>query len=61
MFTAPPFGKLPMYKEGDRSLHQSLAIAQYIGKQVDLVPSDPWEEANAAAVLYTFNDFFPCK
>ncbi|GBP76987.1 Glutathione S-transferase [Eumeta japonica] len=53
---SPPFGKLPIFVDGDRVLNQSVAIARYIGRGLDLVPSDPWEEAAVDAVILTLQD-----
>ncbi|GBP26016.1 Glutathione S-transferase [Eumeta japonica] len=51
-----PFGKLPILVDGDRILNQSMAIARYLGRGLDLVPADPWEEAAVDAVILTLND-----
>ncbi|GBP76988.1 Glutathione S-transferase [Eumeta japonica] len=51
-----PFGKLPVLVDGDRILNQSMAIARYLGRGLDLVPADPWDEAAVDAVILTLND-----
>ncbi|XP_049871113.1 glutathione S-transferase-like [Pectinophora gossypiella] len=53
-----PFGLLPLYEEGNRSLHQSLAIARYVARKANLVPTDPWEEAVLDAVVYSVYDIW---
>ncbi|KAL4716324.1 hypothetical protein ACJJTC_014804 [Scirpophaga incertulas] len=53
-----PFGQMPLYEEGDRSLHQSLAIARYIASQTGLLPSDPWKQAILDAAALTLYDFY---
>ena len=40
-----PFGALPVLEVDGRTLAQSNAINRYVGKLVDLYPSDPWEAA----------------
>ncbi|CAH0723592.1 unnamed protein product, partial [Brenthis ino] len=53
-----PYGQLPLYEEGNRSLNQSLAIARYVGNVNNLVPTDPWEQAVLDAVVYNIYDFW---
>lgn len=52
-----PFGQLPLYEDGKRSLHQSLAIARYIATNTPLLPSDPWDQAVLDAAALTVYDF----
>ncbi|XP_041989056.1 glutathione S-transferase-like [Aricia agestis] len=53
-----PYGQLPLYEEGGRSLNQSLAIARYLGQQFNLVPTDIWEQAELDAAVYNVYDFW---
>ncbi|XP_026313606.1 glutathione S-transferase-like [Hyposmocoma kahamanoa] len=53
-----PYGQLPFYEEGNRSLNQSLAIARYLASKCDLVPSDPWDQAILDAAVMNVYDFF---
>ncbi|CAG9135355.1 unnamed protein product [Plutella xylostella] len=58
---ALPFGQLPLYEEGDRSLHQSLAIARYVASQSKLLPNDLWEQAVVDSYVMTIYDFWFTK
>ena len=40
-----PFGHLPVLKVDGQTVAQSNAINRYVGKLVDLYPSDPWQAA----------------
>lgn len=40
-----PFGGLPVLEVDGQTLAQSNAINRYVGKLVDLYPSDPWQAA----------------
>jgi len=40
-----PFGSLPVLEVDGQTISQSNAINRYIGKLVDLYPSDPWQAA----------------
>ncbi|XP_045767137.1 glutathione S-transferase-like [Maniola jurtina] len=53
-----PYGQLPLYEEGNRTINQSLAIARYVATKINLVPSDPWEQALLDAVVYSIYDFW---
>nr|CAB3506275.1 unnamed protein product [Spodoptera littoralis] len=53
-----PFGQFPLYEEGDRLLTQSLAIAKYVARGTDLIPSDPWTQAVLDAAVYTIYDYW---
>ncbi|KAF9791768.1 hypothetical protein SFRURICE_020167 [Spodoptera frugiperda] len=53
-----PFGQFPLYEEGDRMLTQSLAIAKYVARGTDLIPSDPWTQAVLDAAVYTIYDYW---
>nr|WGO51745.1 glutathione S-transferase sigma 4 [Ectropis grisescens] len=54
---ALPFGKMPLLEDGDKVLHQSLAIARYVSANTELLPSDAWEQAQLDAIVYTIYDF----
>lgn len=56
-----PYGQLPFYEEGNRSLNQSLAIARYLASKCDLVPSDSWDQAVLDAAVMNVYDFFLSK
>jgi glutathione S-transferase len=43
-----PFGRLPVLKVDGQTVAQSNAINRYVGKLVDLYPSDPWQAAMEA-------------
>ncbi|KAL4716302.1 hypothetical protein ACJJTC_014782 [Scirpophaga incertulas] len=53
-----PYGQLPFYEEGNKSLNQSVAIARYLASQTGLLPSDPWEQAVLDAIVLTISDFW---
>nr|AAQ73932.1 GST-like hemolymph protein [Corcyra cephalonica] len=53
-----PYGQLPLYEDGNRTLYQSLAIARYLAAKYDLLPSDIWEQAVLDAIVFTIYDFF---
>ncbi|XP_034828860.1 glutathione S-transferase-like [Maniola hyperantus] len=53
-----PYGQLPLYEEGHRTINQSLAIARYVANLKNLVPSDPWEQAVLDAIVYNIYDFW---
>ncbi|XP_026313620.1 glutathione S-transferase-like [Hyposmocoma kahamanoa] len=53
-----PYGQLPFYEEGNRTLNQSLAIARYVASKSDLLPSDPWDQAVLDAAVLNVYDFF---
>ncbi|XP_063548103.1 glutathione S-transferase-like [Cydia strobilella] len=53
-----PYGQLPLYQEGNRSLNQSLAIARYVSSQLKLLPTDPWEQAVLDAIVFNIYDFW---
>ncbi|KAJ2947569.1 hypothetical protein O0L34_g17361 [Tuta absoluta] len=58
LFSALPYGQLPLYEENGRSLNQSLAIARYVAHKAHLLPSDPWEQAKLDAIVYNIYDFW---
>ncbi|OWR51757.1 glutathione S-transferase-like [Danaus plexippus] len=53
-----PFGQLPLYEEGSKSLYQSVAIARYIGAVHNLIPADIWEQAQLDAIVLSVYDFW---
>ncbi|XP_059058554.1 glutathione S-transferase-like [Achroia grisella] len=53
-----PYGQLPLYQEGNRSLNQSLAIARYVAVKANLLPSDPWDQAVLDAAVFNIYDFW---
>ncbi|XP_045535338.1 glutathione S-transferase [Papilio machaon] len=53
-----PFGQLPLYEEGNMKLTQSLAIARYVALKVNLLPTDPWEQALLDSIVLTIYDFW---
>ncbi|XP_026749589.1 glutathione S-transferase-like [Galleria mellonella] len=53
-----PYGQLPLYEEGNRSLNQSLAIARYVAVRANLLPSDPFEQAILDAAVFNIYDFW---
>ncbi|XP_026313623.1 glutathione S-transferase-like isoform X2 [Hyposmocoma kahamanoa] len=53
-----PYGKMPFYEEGNRSVDQSLAIARYVANKYNLLPSNPWDQAVLDAVVLHIYDFF---
>nr|WRX05928.1 GSTS1h [Helicoverpa armigera] len=52
-----PFGQFPVYEEDGRVLCQTLAIAKYVARGTDLIPSDPWENALAEQAVYSITDY----
>ncbi|CAH2242034.1 glutathione S-transferase-like [Pararge aegeria] len=53
-----PYGQLPLYEEGNRTINQSLAIARYVATLNNLVPTDPWEQAVLDAIVFNIYDFW---
>ncbi|XP_026313611.1 uncharacterized protein LOC113225509 [Hyposmocoma kahamanoa] len=56
-----PYGQVPIYQEGDRTLNQSIAIARYVASKTGLLPSDPWDQAVLDAIVFTLYDFWSTK
>ncbi|KAI4471543.1 glutathione s-transferase [Holotrichia oblita] len=52
-----PFGQVPIYEENGKTAHQSVAIARYAAKKVNLVGDDDWENLEIDAIVDTINDF----
>ncbi|KAL0881859.1 hypothetical protein ABMA27_001632 [Loxostege sticticalis] len=53
-----PYGQLPLYEEGSKTLNQSLAIARYVANKTNLLPSDPWQQAVLDAAVFNIYDFW---
>ena len=51
-----PFGALPVLTEGDRTIAQSTAILNYVGRGHGLHPSDPWTAAEHDALMHSVED-----
>ncbi|XP_075976489.1 glutathione S-transferase-like [Anticarsia gemmatalis] len=51
-------GHVPLYKEGDRSLHHWLAVAKYVARDTDLIPKDPWKQAFLESIVYSIYDLW---
>lgn len=56
-FLAMPFGVLPVLEVDGKKLHQSLALARYLGKRFGLGGNDELEDLEIDAVADAFNDF----
>lgn len=52
-----PFGQVPVLEHNGKLAHQSVAIARYLAKQVNLVGKDIWEDLEIDAIVDTINDF----
>ncbi|KAI4470693.1 glutathione s-transferase [Holotrichia oblita] len=52
-----PFGQLPLYEENGKVASQSLAIARYIAKKVNLAGDDEWQNLEIDALADTLTDF----
>lgn len=61
LISALPYGQLPVYEEDGRILTQSLAIAKYVARGTDLVPTDPWKNAVIESIVFTLIDYFKSK
>lgn len=59
--TGLAFGQLPLYKEGDHTLNQSLTIAKYVARGTSLIPDDPWQQAVAENLAFTVYDYWSSK
>jgi len=51
-----PFGALPVLEVDGQTLAQSNAINRYVGRLVDLYPSDPWQAALCDEVMDAVED-----
>lgn len=61
IFSAAPFGQMPILEHNGKVMHQSMAIARYVAKQVKLVGKDDWENLQIDAVVDTINDLRTSK
>lgn len=59
--TAMPMGQMPVLDIDGVRVHQSLAIARYIAKKVQLAGSNAWEDLQIDIVVDTINDFRASK
>jgi glutathione S-transferase len=57
VFTATPFGKVPVLEIDGKQAHQSAAICRYLAKQFGLAGSSDWEALEIDALVDTFTDF----
>ncbi|KAK2711959.1 hypothetical protein QYM36_010852 [Artemia franciscana] len=51
-----PFGQLPYLEADGKQLAQSNAIARFVSKQCNLMPSSDWEQAQADELAELFDD-----
>ena len=51
-----PFGALPVLEVDGQTIAQSNAINRYVGKLVDLYPSDPWQAALCDEAMEAMED-----
>jgi glutathione S-transferase len=51
-----PFGALPVLEVDGQTVAQSNAINRYVGKLVDLYPSDPWQAAQCDEAMEAVED-----
>ncbi|KAI4470750.1 glutathione s-transferase [Holotrichia oblita] len=51
-----PFGQLPLYEENGKVTGQSVAIARYIAKKVNLAGDDEWQNLEIDAIADTITD-----
>ncbi|CAH1981955.1 unnamed protein product [Acanthoscelides obtectus] len=51
-----PFGQMPILEYESKVAHQSLAIARYVAKKVELVGKNDWEDLEIDAAVDTLND-----
>ena len=56
-FEAMPMGQMPVLEVDGKRVHQSLAMARYLAKQVGLVGNDAWEDLQIDIIVDTVNDF----
>ncbi|XP_026732231.1 glutathione S-transferase-like isoform X5 [Trichoplusia ni] len=53
-----PYGQLPLYVEGRKTLNQSLAIAKYVARDSGLIPADAWQQAILDSTVFNIYDFW---
>jgi len=51
-----PFGQLPLLVDGDFKLVQTAAIDRYLGKKLDLYPTDPVEAAKVDEIYEAWTE-----
>ncbi len=51
-----PFGALPVLEVDGQTVAQSNAINRYVGKLVNLYPSDPWQAAQCDEAMEAVED-----
>ncbi|MFT5680748.1 MAG: glutathione S-transferase [Myxococcota bacterium] len=51
-----PFGALPVFTDGEKTLSQTDAILRYVGVQNGLHPTDPWTAALHDALMMSVED-----
>lgn len=52
-----PMGQMPVLEVDGRRVHQSISMARYLARQVNLVGGDAWEDLQIDIVVDTINDF----
>lgn len=51
-----PFGQMPSLEYDGKLAHQSVAIARYLAKQVNLTGNNDWENLEIDAAVDTITD-----
>lgn len=54
--TETPFGQLPVLEHNGKQVGQSVAIARYVGKLVNLGGSNDWENLEIDAIVDTIDE-----
>lgn len=57
MFTAFPFGQVPVLEVDGLRVHQSIPISRYLSKRVGLSGKNDWEDLAIDIAVDTINDF----
>lgn len=52
-----PMGQMPVLEVNGKRVHQSISMAEFLGKTVGLGGNDPWEDLQIESVVNTINDF----
>lgn len=60
-FVETPFGQLPFLEHNGKTVNQSVAIARYLAKIVNLAGNDEWENLEIDAIVDTVNDLRTSK
>lgn len=55
--SAMPMGQMPVLEVNGKRVHQSISMAEFLGKTVGLGGNDPWEDLQIESVVNTINDF----